>query len=77
MTDLFANEEIDLPKLLLDDGQARCEFCEGEYSVQLEVRCAVCERPLCPLCATRARSSFHCPECRPTTKVAPPPLERG
>jgi hypothetical protein len=55
MADLFAEK-------------VRCEFCKGDYSVQLEVVCGECERPLCPLCATRSRRIYRCPECRPTSR---------
>ena len=75
MVDLFSNEEIDVP-LQLGEGQTRCEFCQGDYSVHLEVVCDECEHPLCPLCATRTGSRYHCPECRPTCRVTTPPRER-
>ncbi|MFO7563165.1 MAG: hypothetical protein R6X02_11020 [Enhygromyxa sp.] len=45
-----------------------CEFCQGTYSVQLEVVCDECERALCPLCATRSRRTYRCPECDPTAR---------
>jgi hypothetical protein len=75
MVELFANEVIDVAQQL-GEGQARCEFCQGDYSVQLEVVCADCERPLCPLCATRSRRIYRCPECRPTGRVALPSCGR-
>ena len=71
MADLFASEEIDVT-LQIDEGQARCGFCQGDYSLQLQVICDACERPLCPLCAARSRRIYHCPECQPTRRVCPP-----
>ena len=70
MDDLFANEVLELAHQLAE-GQARCEFCQGEYNVALEVVCDDCKRPLCPLCATRSRRVYRCPECRPTISTPP------
>jgi hypothetical protein len=75
MADLFLDEDLDVP-LQLGEQQTRCEFCQGDYSVYLEVDCDECERPLCPLCATRSGSTYHCPECRPTCRVATPKPEQ-
>lgn len=69
MADVFANETLDVIPCL-GEAQVRCEFCQGNYSVQLEVVCGDCERPLCPLCATRSRRSYRCPECSPTERIA-------
>lgn len=55
----------------LGEAQVLCEFCQGMYSVQLEVVCGVCERSLCPLCATRARRTYRCPDCRTTERFDP------
>lgn len=74
MVDLFANQAVDVLQQL-GEGQARCEFCLGDYSVLLEVVCDDCERVLCPLCATRSGRIYRCPECRPTSRVAAPNCE--
>ena len=71
MADLFASEEIDVT-LQIDEGQARCDFCQGDYSLQLQVICGACERPLCPFCAARSQRIYHCPKCRPTRRACPP-----
>lgn len=70
MADVFGTDAIDVTQEL-DEAQALCEFCQGTYSVPLEVVCGECERPLCPLCATRSGRIYHCPECNPTDRFAP------
>jgi hypothetical protein len=67
MADVFATDAIEVTHQLGEE-QALCEFCQGTYSVLLEVVCGACERSLCPLCATRSRSSFRCPTC-PTQRA--------
>lgn len=45
--------------------RARCGFCLQSYRLEHEVRCAFCDRPVCPLCVERtaARVELTCPEC--------------
>ena len=69
MADVFESQEIDATQYL-GEGQVRCGFCQGNYSVHLEVVCGDCERQLCPLCATRSRRIYRCPECSPTDRFA-------
>jgi hypothetical protein len=64
MADVFGSHTIEVSEP--DEAQVLCEFCQGTYSVQLEVVCGACERSLCPLCATRSQRIYHCPECIPT-----------
>lgn len=46
-------------------GDGLCVFCLQAYVVHLEVYCAECDRPVCPLCATRRAglAARLCPEC--------------
>lgn len=32
-----------------------CSFCLGLYAYELQVRCADCDRPMCPVCAVSVR----------------------
>jgi len=51
---------------MLGEGPARCEFCHGGYSFELEIVCVTCDRVMCPLCAVRARLRHTCcPDCPP------------
>lgn len=44
-----------------------CPFCAQRYALELEVRCVACDRPICPVCAVRAREirQAFCVECPP------------
>lgn len=44
-----------------------CPFCLARYFLELEARCAGCDRPVCPVCAVRVRRSrvILCPACPP------------
>ena len=47
-------------------GDGQCGFCLQFYLLQLEVHCADCDRPLCPLCARHDAGDAGgglCPEC--------------
>lgn len=46
-------------------GPERCGFCLQGYLLELEVFCAACDRPVCPLCVARGRVRAErlCPEC--------------
>ncbi|MFO7562506.1 MAG: hypothetical protein R6X02_07670 [Enhygromyxa sp.] len=52
---------------MLGEGPARCEFCHGSYSFELELVCVSCDRQMCPFCAiwTRVRHSCCCRDCGP------------
>jgi hypothetical protein len=42
-----------------------CPCCFGFYAYEIEVRCADCDKPMCPLCAVSGRRiEVHvCVEC--------------
>ena len=42
-----------------------CVHCFGTYAVEVEVRCADCDGPMCPLCAVTVRetATFRCVDC--------------
>jgi len=46
-------------------GDGQCGFCLQAYVVELEAWCPACDRPVCPLCATRSRegAAILCPDC--------------
>jgi hypothetical protein len=45
-------------------GDGQCGFCLQSYLVQLELHCAECDRPVCPLCATHGGDAGGlCPDC--------------
>lgn len=43
-------------------GDEPCEHCGQSYALELEVRCVVCDGPMCPFCVVRVRESARCPE---------------
>jgi hypothetical protein len=50
-------------------GDGMCEFCLQLYVVHLEVYCAECDRPVCPLCTTHGGAAGRaCPECAAGTR---------
>ncbi len=56
-----------MPMSLLDrwGGDGPCSFCLQPYLLQLELFCAECDRPVCPLCATHGAPGAGglCPDC--------------
>jgi hypothetical protein len=50
---------------MLGEGPARCDFCHGSYSFEVEVICVDCDRTMCPFCAIRMRAHHSCRDCRP------------
>jgi hypothetical protein len=46
-------------------GHETCGFCLQHYALEMEARCAHCDRPLCALCgvATETGGLLLCPEC--------------
>jgi hypothetical protein len=56
-----------MPLTILDrwSGDGHCVFCQQPYLLQLELYCAECDRPVCPLCAKHlARGAGGlCPDC--------------
>jgi hypothetical protein len=56
-----------MPSSILDrwTGDGRCGFCLQFYLLQLELHCAECDRPVCPLCAKHGAGDAGglCPDC--------------
>jgi hypothetical protein len=46
-------------------GWERCTGCSGSYNLEVEIRCGICDSPLCPLCADEAPQAvgFLCLRC--------------
>ena len=47
-------------------GSERCPVCLQLYAYEVEVRCADCDGPLCPLCAVEVTVELvarRCPDC--------------
>jgi hypothetical protein len=63
MTHQLAYEAIDVTSPS-DQALACCEFCRGDYSLDLEIICGDCQQTLCPFCATRRGSTYCCPKCQ-------------
>ncbi len=63
MSNLLGDEVVEDTQPLRE-GLARCGFCRGSYSVELEIVCGECAASLCPFCATRSAGSYRCPDCR-------------
>ena len=48
----------------LTGGTETCEHCGQVFVYEMEIRCGVCDRPVCPLCArTDWGEMIACPEC--------------
>ena len=48
----------------LEEGDEECLHCSGYYLLQVEVRCAECDGPMCPHCKiVHAEGHLVCPEC--------------
>ncbi len=46
------------------DEDERCEQCEQTYALELEVRCVICDGPVCPFCVVSLGETPRCPEHR-------------
>ena len=46
-------------------GDEHCGFCLQRYAYELEVFCALCDRPMCPLCVVHehVEAQRFCPDC--------------
>lgn len=46
-------------------GSEACAVCAARFDYEIEVRCADCDAPLCPLCAVEveARAEWVCAPC--------------
>lgn len=46
-------------------GRETCDFCLQLYVLEMETRCAQCDRSVCPMCVTEVQAShlLLCPEC--------------
>jgi hypothetical protein len=58
------------PALWLAEGEEECTHCLGTYVFEQEVRCIVCDGPMCPRCAwiVRQKDSINCPSCEKENK---------
>ena len=48
----------------LDGGTETCDFCACRYVLQVELRCAGCDRGACEHCVVVVRGEVTCAECR-------------
>ena len=70
-----ARETVTIP-WWLEGGGERCPVCLTAYAYEVEVRCAACDRPSCPLCAVRVHTHaetvcFDCAEAEDAAATAP------
>lgn len=47
----------------LTSDELACPHCDQGYAYETEVRCALCDEPLCGLCAARRQGRMLCPHC--------------
>lgn len=53
------------PLWWLAPGSATCDFCLRTYHFEAGYYCAICDRPVCPLCVMEIHDTriIHCPAC--------------
>ncbi|MCF8060901.1 MAG: hypothetical protein K9M82_00155 [Deltaproteobacteria bacterium] len=56
-------QKPDLP-WWIDGGGEICPFCGQAYAYEMELRCVLCDAPVCPFCASEAYECA-CPDCAP------------
>lgn len=42
----------------------QCPICLQDYVLEMELRCSVCDGPLCPLCVVTVLTDSFCPACQ-------------
>jgi hypothetical protein len=42
-----------------------CSHCFQGYAYEREVRCVVCDAPVCPFCVVRVEARVVCQDCAP------------
>ncbi len=47
----------------LRDGEEPCPFCGTRYVYEVELRCELCDSPVCPICVVRTSLEVICPDC--------------
>ncbi|MGA7616744.1 MAG: hypothetical protein WBX15_16340 [Thermoanaerobaculia bacterium] len=45
------------------DGEEPCPFCGTRYVYEVELRCELCDSPVCPICVVRTSLEVICPDC--------------